>query len=99
MQVSQDIKIRFWNKVEGSLDGLSTLSIKGVVKKKGVVVTNPCLVFLFDRNNMNAIARTFSGPDGTYQFSGLVTGFKYAVAAKDPMNQYNAVIQDNVVPK
>jgi hypothetical protein len=48
---------------------------------------------------MNTIARTFSGPDGTYQFSGLVTGFKYAVAVKDPMNQYNAVIQDHVVPK
>ncbi len=99
MQISQDIKIRFWNRGEGSLDGLSALSIKGVVKKKGVVVTNPCLIFLFDRNNMNAIARTFSGPDGIYQFSGLVTGIKYAVAVKDPMNQYNAVIQDNVVPK
>lgn len=57
-----------------------------------------CKVTLHDRNTRNVLRSTISNTDGSYSFTGLPLG-KFFVIALHPASQYNAVIQDNVVPK
>lgn len=71
-------------------------SISGVVTalSKGL----SCKVSLHDRKTRNPIRETYSDSIGNYSFTGLP--FKsYFVMVLHPVPNYNAVIQDNVVPK
>ena len=72
------------------------ISIKGVTKQLGTPCSTP--VFLFEKNTLQ-VRRTLSNTDGSYQFNGVVKGREYFIVAHHPTRQYNAVIQDNVVPK
>jgi hypothetical protein len=88
--------------VDRLLENESTLtggSILGTVKKRGVPVTHPCLVVLYERGSMQVLRKTVSDSNGAYKFQGLVMAMRFLVVALDPRKQYNAVIQDNVVPK
>ena len=70
--------------------------IAGVVKKQGIpYVAN---VFLIHKSTMKTIDRTTSKVDGSYQFLALPKGIEFMVMAIDTSKQFNAVIQDNVVP-
>ena len=72
--------------------------IKGVVKKQGEAFgLTP--VFAYKRSNGQLLWRTSSNQDGSYEFRNIATELKCFVVALDPNNQFNAVIQDNVVPK
>lgn len=68
--------------------------IKGVTNKLGVPVS--CQVKAIDRDTGRLLSSTHSGINGKYVLFGTRKAF---VAAFDPNKQFNAVIQDNVVPK
>lgn len=73
-------------------------SIKGSVGKLGQKYQNATIV-LFGKNNLQAIAIRKPDSEGNYQFNGLSINLKTFIAAFDQNQQFNAVIQDNVVPK
>lgn len=71
------------------------LKISGVTKMFGVPVSAP--VFLVKGSKI--LLSTQSDVAGNYEFSNLIKGQAYTVFAKDSNGKFNAVIQDNVVPK
>jgi len=73
-------------------------SIKGVIKKQGVQYANPTVV-LYNKANLQPISLRKPDQLGNYQFFGLNTDLKTFIVAFDKNQQFNAVIQDNVVPK
>lgn len=70
--------------------------IKGVVMINGVPACR--LVRVYAAIGSGLLAQTLSSKTGNYEF---VLPFQpsYVVAAFDHLKNYNAVIQDNVVPK
>lgn len=72
--------------------------IKGVTKKLGTNYAK-CLIQLLHRNSGVIVDKTRSDASGNYSFSGLKKSTLYFIVAHDPASQYNAVIQDMVIPK
>lgn len=72
--------------------------IKGSVKKTGLNYSN-AKVCCFNRVSKTLIWEVSSDKSGTYLFRNIAKGLECFVIAFDPANQFNAVIQDNVVPK
>ncbi|UNT60688.1 hypothetical protein [Acinetobacter towneri] len=72
--------------------------IKGTTKQQGAIYPF-CKVSLFDKRTAKLIAETTSSENGEYIFSGVPHGMIFFVMAFDNKKQFNAVIQDNVVPK
>ena len=72
--------------------------IQGSVKKLGEQYKE-ARVILYDKANLQPIAVRKPDHNGNYQFLGLNTDLKTFIVAFDNQKQYNAVIQDNVVPK
>ena len=73
-------------------------NISGSTKKLGQSYQSATAV-LFDRRNMQAIAVRKPDELGGYQFLGLNSSLSCFIVGFDDNKQYNAVIQDNVVPK
>lgn len=73
-------------------------SIKGSVKKLGQNYQNADVV-LYHKANLQPIAIRKPKENGDYSFMGLTTDIKTFVIAFDAKKQFNAVIQDQVVPK
>ena len=72
--------------------------IKGSVKKLGERYLDATVV-LYDKSNLQPIAVRKPDTYGNYQFLGLNTDLKTFIVAFDKKQQFNAIIQDNVVPK
>lgn len=72
--------------------------VKGMTKKLGENYS-PVSICLFKRSTRRLLWETKSKADGSYEFRNIAVGLECFVVAFDPNNQYNAVIQDNVVPK
>lgn len=72
--------------------------IKGSTKKLGQNYQN-AIVALYSKANLQPIAIRKPNENGDYSFSGLNTDLKTFIVAFDKKQQFNAVIQDNVVPK
>lgn len=72
--------------------------IKGSVKKIGQQYQGATVV-LYNKANLQPIAVRKPDQNGNYQFLGLNTDLKTFIVAFDQKQQFNAVIQDNVVPK
>lgn len=72
------------------------LSIKGQVKEVGAPI--PCRLRLFEKISGRLIADKLTDENGFYEFDHL-TKTKFFIVAHHPASQFNAVIQDNVVPK
>lgn len=72
------------------------LIIKGAVKKQGLPL--PCRVRLYERATGQILRDIATDEQGNYEFDHLVK-IAYYITAFDPLRQFNAVIQDNVVPK
>lgn len=70
----------------------------GSVKKLGQQYQNATVV-LYNKANLQPIAVRKPDQNGNYQFLGLNTDLKTFIVAFDKKQQFNAVIQDNVVPK
>lgn len=71
-------------------------SIKGRVFEKNIPI--PCRVRLFEKLSGRLIADVLTDNAGNYVFKHLKQA-KFFLVAHHPQNQFNAVIQDNVVPK
>lgn len=72
--------------------------IQGPVKKIGNQYKD-AIVVLYNKANLQPIAIRKPDQNGNYQFLGLNTDLKTFIVAFDKKQQFNAVIQDNVVPK
>ncbi|HCL59523.1 MAG TPA: hypothetical protein DHW80_07035 [Acinetobacter sp.] len=72
--------------------------IKGSTKKLGQQYQD-VMVVLYNKANLQPLAVRKADMSGNYQFLGLNTDLKTFVVAFDQNQQFNAVIQDNVVPK
>lgn len=72
--------------------------IQGSVKMAGMQYQNANVV-LYNKENLQPIAFRKPDANGDYQFLGLNTDLKTFIVAFDKNQQFNAVIQDNVVPK
>lgn len=72
--------------------------IKGVTKKIGANYS-PVPVCCFKKSTRQMLWETKSKSDGTYVFRNIAKGLECFVVAFDPNEEYNAVIQDNVVAK
>lgn len=72
--------------------------IKGSTKKLGKKYQDATVV-LYNKANLLPIAVRKPDQNGNYQFLGLNTDLKTFITAFDDKQQFNAVIQDNVVPK
>lgn len=72
--------------------------IKGSTKKLGQQYQD-VIVVLYNKGNFQPIAMKRPDQNGNYQFLGLNTGLKTFIVAFDQNQEFNAVIQDNVVPK
>ncbi|RYL22099.1 hypothetical protein [Acinetobacter piscicola] len=73
-------------------------SIEGTIKKLGVNYRNATVV-LYNKANLQPIAIRKPDSNGNYQIHGLNNSLNCFVVAFDSTKQYNAVVQDNVVPK
>lgn len=73
-------------------------SVKGSVKKLGVNYQE-ATVALYSKTNLLPILAIKPKIDGSYQFFGLNNSINCFIVAFDNKKQYNAVIQDGVVPK
>lgn len=78
--------------------GSIVAKIKGTTKKLGQQYRDATIV-LYNKANMQPIAVRKPDQNGNYQFLGLNTDLKTFIIAFDKKRQFNAVIQDNVVPK
>lgn len=74
---------------------ISTISGKVLQFGKEIKAT----IHLYLKSNNQLIDRVQSDDKGNYLFKGLQKANKYFVISHHPTGQYNAVIQDNVVPK
>lgn len=72
--------------------------IKGTVKKMGVN-NSQALVVLFNKATLLPALSARPDPAGNYKFIGINKDDAFVVMAFDANKQFNAVIQDNVVPK
>lgn len=73
-------------------------SIKGSVKKLGENYIRSTIM-LYSKANLALIAVRKPNAQGNYEFPGLNNSLNCFVIAFDDQKQFNAVIQDNVVPK
>lgn len=80
------------------LTGPVVAKIQGSVKKLGQQYQNATVV-LYNKANLQPIAARKPDQNGNYKFLGLNTDLKIFIVAFDQKQQFNAVIQDNVVPK
>lgn len=72
--------------------------IQGSVKKLGEQYKE-ARVILYNKANLQPIAVRRPDHNGNYQFLGLNTDLKTFIVALDKNQKFNAIIQDNVVPK
>ena len=72
-------------------------SINGVIKKLGVVQANS-MVALYLKRDLSPVDVALSNSSGEYDFKGLPKNEVFFIVGFDQSKQYNAVIQDSVVP-
>ncbi|MCK4082176.1 MULTISPECIES: hypothetical protein [Acinetobacter] len=72
--------------------------IRGSVKRLGSGYENAKIV-IYDKASLLPILVKKPNTDGSYHFLGLNRDMRCFIAAFDNNQQFNAVIQDNVVPK
>lgn len=86
--------------INANLDPVLTsdkgLLIKGQVKETNTPI--PCRLRLFEKISGRMVFEKVTDQNGFYEFDHL-TKTKFFIVAHHPENQFNAVIQDNVVPK
>lgn len=70
--------------------------IRGNIAKQGV--KTQCRIRLFEMATGKKVGEIMSDLDGKYHFQNLKK-IPFFLVAHDPVSQFNAVIQDNVVPK
>ena len=77
--------------------GLQPNKIIGKTTKNGLATQS--IVRCYDKASGALLLQGVSDKDGVYSFSGLNKNNRYYIVSHDPLSKFNAVIQDNVVPK
>jgi len=80
------------------VSGRVVAKIQGSTKKLGQQYQDATVV-LYSKANLLPIAIRKPDQNGNYQFLGLNNDLKTFIVAFDKKQQFNAVIQDNVVPE
>ena len=93
IKMDQPITLVFKNNI--AFKTADAKSIKGQVQEKKV----PCRVRLFERKSGQLMAEVATDNQGHYAFYNLNDEERFFIVAHHPRLQFNAVIQDNVVPK
>lgn len=75
---------------------ISQHSIAGIVQKCGINL--PCRVRLYEKKTGLKRDEIVTDNNGNYKFTDLQP-IEFFLVAHDPKQQYNAIIQDNVIPK
>lgn len=86
------------NMLQGMLAGSVIVAIKGSTKKLGKKYKDS-LVVLYSKANLQPVAVRKPDENGDYEILGLSTSHGYFIVGFDTNHQFNAVVQDNVVPK
>lgn len=86
------------SKLQKIVAGPVVAKIQGSIKKLGQDYQDATIV-LYNKGNLQPIAIQKPDANGSYRFLGLNTSLNTFIVAFDQKQQYNAVIQDNVVPK
>lgn len=82
-----------------SLNSKSTVSsIQGSIKKLGEKYNN-CFIVLYNKANLQPVAIRKPDKNGAYKIYGLNNSIICFIVAFDSARQFNAVIQDRVIPK
>jgi len=76
---------------------IPSFMVKGVVKTNSAD-TAGALVRLFARSDAALVGQAITKADGSYKFTVFDTKEKFIIA-HHPKRLFNAVVQDNVVPK
>ena len=84
------------NIISNNEDGIG--NIQGQVQELGIS-SSRVTVALYNKANLSPITVSRTNELGEYQFLGLNTSLNCCVVAFDITKKYNAVIQDNIVPK
>lgn len=84
--------------LQATSTGPIVAKIIGSTKKLGQRYQD-AMVVLYNKANLQPIAIRKPDMSGNYEFLGLNTDIKTFVVAFDQNQKYNAVIQNNVVPK
>lgn len=87
-----------WYFLQNVSTGPVVAKITGSVKKLGEKYQDATIV-LYNKGNLQPIAIQKPDANGSYLFLGLNTSLNTFIVAFDQKQQYNAVTQDNVVPK
>ena len=95
MNIDHNIKTNIF--VDANTKTYTGGSIKGKVTAQGIKY--PCSVSVHERSSRQLIQTKQTDMLGNYSFENLAFGFVFFVMATDPAKKFNAVIQDNVVPK
>ncbi|MFW2099043.1 hypothetical protein [Acinetobacter johnsonii] len=90
--------LRAPNLLQNISAGSVIAKVKGSVKKLGEQYRYATVV-LYNKSNLQPIAIFKPDQNGDYKFLGLNTDLKTFIVAFDMNQEFNAVIQDNVVPK
>lgn len=77
--------------------GSELMSISGVVMEQNI----PCVAIVrcYEKKTGRLLDQTLSNPDGYYKFTGLTRKNECFIVSHNLSGSFNAVIQDNVVPK
>lgn len=96
MLINTKVILAYSSAEHGTRTTSTGLSIKGQVKQKNVPLE--CRVKLYEKSSGRLIEEKATDENGFYEFNHL-TKTKFYVVAHHPAGEFNAVIQDNVVPK
>lgn len=95
-----NIDLQVFSAINNAADRIYTNTqayrIQGKVMQLSIPL--PCRVRLFEKMSGRMILDTKTDINGNYAFENISKS-KYFIVAHHPASQYNAVIQDNVVPK
>ena len=95
IKIIHPVSLVFKNNIAFKIE--DSKSIKGQVQEKKVPL--PCRVRLFERKSGLLMSEVATDNLGHYAFYNLNDEERFFVVAHHPRLQFNAVIQDNVVPK
>ncbi len=98
MKFCSRIALKSNNHFQNIQGGQVIAKIQGSVKKLGQQYQDATVV-LYNKANLQPISMRKPDQNGNYQFLGLNTDLKTFIVAFDKQQKFNAVIQDNVVPK
>lgn len=97
MLIGLKVKAAVCNGIESNLlDNLKGLSIKGQIRELNIPY--PCDVRLIERSTGRVIMNKSTDQFGNFEFDHL-KATKFTIIAHHPLNTFNAVIADLVVPK